>query len=241
LIEEQAVRDCDPAQAPMARVCARLEAAGIDLGSCRALEFFARKGDWHTMTYAPKVAALDAWEIDVGCEAALRENLPHARIRIGDSFDFAARREFASQFDLIVYDNPQMFFGSVDQYCEHFEALGTLPNLMKHQGVVVLNVNRKPFGYDKWPKWETKRKRFYGCPDTTQLSSEFIMSFYENYFDSRALKTRIAFLEPRHRAHLDYFVACLEKEDPSAFRQNRMLERLQGRPNLADDGADIGR
>jgi hypothetical protein len=217
---------------PMARVCARLEAAGIDLGSCRALEFFAREGDWHTTTYASKVAELDAWEIDPSCEAALRKNLPDACIRIGDSFEFATQREFASQFDLIVYDNPQMFFGSCNQYCEHFEALSTLPNLMKPQAAVVFNVNRKPFDYDKWPRWQARRRQFYECPDAAQLTPEFVMDFYGWHFNRLGLTTRLAFLEPRHLSHVDYFFARLEKKGTAGIRASRAPERLQGRPDF---------
>lgn len=239
--EQAAVRGHGRGQAPMARVCARLEAAGIDLGSCRALEFFAREGDWHTMTYACRVAELDAWEIDPNREAALRKNLPHAHIRIGDSFELAAQREFAAQFDLIVYDNPQMFFGYLDQYCEHFEALGTLLNLMKAQGVVVFNVNMKPFDYNKWPRWQAKRNQFYECWDTQKLTQKFIMGFYKRYFERLGLRVRHAFLEPRHQSHLDYFVACLENKGSLPSLLNGAPERLQGRPSFSDDGADIGR
>ena len=33
----------------------------IYLSNRRALEFFARKGDWHTLGYCSKVKSLDAW------------------------------------------------------------------------------------------------------------------------------------------------------------------------------------
>ena len=199
------------AQQPMVRVCARLQALGTDLGACHALEFFARAGDWHTMTYAPKVARLDAWEIDPGFEAALRANLPRARIRIADSFDLARRREFAGQFDSVVYDNPQMFFGKDGQYCEHFEAIDTLSALLRPRGVTIFNVNIVPFDYDLWERWRTRRNEFYRLSDASHLEETFVLDFYRRHLQERGITTRNAFLEPRYKSPIHYFVALLER------------------------------
>src|ERR1700730_11138368 len=92
-------------QAPMKRVCERLKLLGHNLSGLRALEFFAREGDWQTIGYAKEVAVLDAWEIDSKYERTLRNNLPQARIQIGNSFELAQQREFKGAFDFIVYDN----------------------------------------------------------------------------------------------------------------------------------------
>ena len=198
-------------QQPMRRVCARLAERGVELGSCRALEFFAREGDWQTVSYADKVARLDAWEIDSSFEPALRRNLPRAAVRIGDSFALSRLPEFAGQFDFIVYDNPQMTFGDRNQYCEHFEALETLPRLMQERAVAIFNVNREPFNYELFPQWQKRRNRFYQRTDTAKLDDGSLLAFYAAYFAARRLTTRDAFIEPRHEAHAAYFVAVLMK------------------------------
>lgn len=205
-----------PAQQPMARVCTHLETLGIDLGSCRALEFFAREGDWHTTVYASKVARLDAWEIDAGFEEALRRNLPGAYIRIGDSFALAERPEFAGTFDLVVYDNPQKFFGRDDRYCEHFEAIDTLRNLMRPQGIVILNVNMAPFDYDAAVRWQKRRNEFYQVEDTVKLEEKFVLDFYRRHFRSQRMTTCHAFIEPRYNSPIQYFTAVLEKDAAGA-------------------------
>jgi len=53
----------------------------------RALEIFAREGDWQTQAYADKVKSLEAWEINPAFESALRKNLPGAKILITDSIE----------------------------------------------------------------------------------------------------------------------------------------------------------
>jgi hypothetical protein len=196
----------------MRRVCARLSALGIDLASRDALEFFAREGDWQTVSYAREVARLDVWEIDPGFESALRENLPRARVRIGNSFELAAEEEFAGQFDFIVFDNPQGIFGEKDRYCEHFEALETVPRLMKPEAVVIFNVNREPFDYERFPAWQLRRNRFYARDQTSRLDEGFLMDFYRRYFEARGIEVRQAFIEPRHDRYLVYFVAALVKQ-----------------------------
>lgn len=198
-------------QQPMRRVCARLSSLGVDLASFNALEFFAREGNWHTLSYAPCVATLDAWEIDPDCEAALRHNLPNARVRIGNSFEFSRLPEFRAQFDLIVYDNPQVTFGAKGQYCEHFEALETLPILMKPRAVTIFNINREPFDYDSFPDWQRRRRAFYHCAESSYLADPFFKSFYADYFHKLNILVEDVFIQTRHEHQLAYFVAILQK------------------------------
>ena len=54
----------------------------VDTSGMCALEFFARKGDWHTTDYLPFIKTLEAWEIDSAHEAELRVNLPNSKIRL---------------------------------------------------------------------------------------------------------------------------------------------------------------
>ena len=67
-------------QKPMREVVEQLEANfGFPLSEADALELFAREGDWQTVSYAPHVKTLEAWEINPQFREALKRNLPHAR------------------------------------------------------------------------------------------------------------------------------------------------------------------
>jgi hypothetical protein len=198
-------------QAPMKRVCIRLKSLGFDLSKLRGLEFFAREGDWQTISYAQEIAELDAWEIDPKFEQTLRANLPRARVRIGNSFDLATQKEYARAFDFIVYDNPQGFFGDKNQYCEHFEALETINPLIGSEAIIIFNINREPFNYDNLPDWRLRREQFYRRADTSLLDEDFLLSFYRDYFQARRLELREVFIEPRHENYLAYFVAAVAK------------------------------
>lgn len=200
-------------QVPMKRVCTRLKSLGFDLSKLRGLEFFAREGDWQTVSYALEIAELDAWEIDPKFEQALRVNLPQAHIRIGNSFELARKKECAGAFDFIVYDNPQGFFGDSKQYCEHFEALETTGLLARPESIVIFNVNRRPFNYDNFPEWRRRREGFYNRENTSLLEEAFLLDFYRAYFQGRGFNLREAFIEPRHENYLVYFVAALTKRE----------------------------
>ncbi|MFZ5807250.1 MAG: hypothetical protein ACOY3I_08605 [Verrucomicrobiota bacterium] len=196
-------------QAPMRGVCQKLQDMDIDMTHFRALEFFAREGDWQTVSYAGKVASLDAWEINPECEVALKRNLPNAKIRIGDSYEFAKLPEFAHQFDFIVFDNPQLTFGKKNEYCEHFEALEMIPFLLKNRGIVVFNVNTSPYDYEKHPEWQRRRKTFYKTDATEKLSLDFLEKFYAQYFRAKNFRPEFIFFEPRHEGMVYYCIAEL--------------------------------
>jgi hypothetical protein len=196
-------------QAPMRRVCERLGREGITLDTLDALEFYAREGDWQAAGYAPWVRSVEAWEIDPRCEPALRRNLPGARIRIGDSYAMAREPGNSGGFDFIVLDNPQGVFGPQGHWCEHFEALELVPQLLRTPGVVICNVNTAPYDYDQHPAWRARREAFYGIPTTERLEAEFVEGFYRRWWAARGLDTAGFFLEPRHEPMLWYAVMQL--------------------------------
>ena len=196
----------------MKRLCNRLEEKGIDLRAMHALEFFAREGDWQTVAYANKVRSLDAWEINPDFKANLERNLPSAHIVIGNSFDLAKKPENRKRFDFIVFDNPQELFGPGECYCEHFEALELVPVLMSKKSVVVFNVNKKPFDYEKYPKWRASRERFYCTSKTEKMDASFLLDFYKRLFLAKGLETIFSFEEKRNREYLSYLVLILERK-----------------------------
>ena len=149
-----------------------------DMRPWNALEFFAREGDWQTLTYANRVAELSAWEIDSTFETNLRKNLPQAKIEIGNSFELAKKSQFFHSFDFVVLDNPQNTYGSDHEYCEHFEAIGAALPLMKDTARLVFNVNLCPYNLSQHPKWSLRRNTFYGLSSTEKLDAPWVQDFY---------------------------------------------------------------
>lgn len=174
-----------------------LENKGIKLEQLKALEVFGRGGDWHTKKYADKVHSLEVWEIDSGWKDQLRKNLPNAAIKIHDSIKHLQDNDNLDHFDFIVIDNPQILFGPTynDEpvYCEHFEVLQQIGKLIDDESVVIFNVNLKPYNYEKFPKWEKRRKQFYGNVDTSNLDIDFLSDFYTKFFTKLNLKTSFNF------------------------------------------------
>jgi hypothetical protein len=197
----------------MRRVCDELVARGFDLSRARALEFFAREGDWQASAYAGRVATLEAWEVDASREERLRANLPGATVRIVDSILFAARAENRGRFDLVVFDNPQGCFGPGGRYCEHFDALDASFGLLADRAVVVFNVNRAPFDFARFPAWQARRADFYGVPETGRLRVEFLLGFYRELFERRGYGSPFGFEVPRNADYLSYLVYLLERRD----------------------------
>ena len=191
----------------MKSLCIRLEKMGEPLKDYRALEFFARAGDWQTAEYFSKVKHLCAWEIDPEFEIDLIRNLPGADIRIGDSYMLGREECYQNKFGFVVFDNPQNIFNG---HCEHFEALPLLPHLMAERGVVIFNVNRCPFNYEQNPEWKKRREEYYGR-DAHKVDVGFFIDFYTRKFSDMGLNVYISFEAKRNKEYLSYLVFGLER------------------------------
>jgi hypothetical protein len=194
----------------MERLCERLEEEGIDLSTMYGLEFFAREGNWHTVDYAKKIKELHAWEMNPQFRQGLERNLPFADIVIGDSFQLARMPEHAGMFNFIVFDNPQGLFGQDDCYCEHFEALDLVSQLMSDTGVVIFLVNKNPYDYEKHSEWKAAREGFYGISDTDKIDVSFLVDWYEEFFSGMGLRTVFSFEEKRND-YISYLVFSLAR------------------------------
>jgi hypothetical protein len=188
----------------MSLIMNQLNRMGINISSLKALEFFARKGNWHTLSYANKVNSIAAWEIDSKFENDLIKNIPYSSIRIGNSFELAKESKYSNSFDLIVFDNPQGVYG---EYCEHFECLNLISNLIsKTGGVVIFNINKNPFNYDTDSIWAKKRNKFYSLHDASNLDVDFLLNFYRDKFKDLGFKTIFSFEQKRNEEYLSYLV-----------------------------------
>lgn len=189
----------------MAKICARLKSEGVDMCQFSALDFFAREGDWQTIVYAREVGSLEAWEINPEYMPGLQRNLPKATLRIVDSYAYGSQTE--AHFDFVVLDNPQATFGPENRYCEHFQALPVALHLLNPGAFLIFNLNWAPFNFEAHPEWRRRRAEFYGVSDTAILSVEdFLLPFYQRYFEVRGFRVLQAFVQPRNDEYLAYAV-----------------------------------
>jgi hypothetical protein len=192
-------------------ICERLEKQGVCLSEFRALEMFAREGNWQTLSYVNKVKSIEAWEIDPKFEQGLKKNLPTAKIRIADSHKEAKNNRNFSKYDFIVIDNPQGCYGQIDTYCEHFDAIIHIPNLIDYRGIVIFNINKEPFDFDRQIVWQKRRSEFYRINDTRKISISFLLRYYESFFLEFGYCTEFCFDVPRNDFihYLVYFIRPL--------------------------------
>ena len=191
----------------MFRICNKLLKKGQNLNSFTGLEFFAREGDWQTKSFAKFIKILHAWEINPVFKDKLSLNHPNAIIRIGDSFEFAKEIQYKAKFDFIVFDNPQSIYNN---YCEHFEALENVSFLLKDSGIVIFNINKKPFNYSKESLWAKRRNNYYKT-EASNLESEFLLRFYSKLFNNMGFDINEIFEEKRNNDYLSYIILILNK------------------------------
>ena len=175
---------------------------GTDISSLKALEFFPRKGNWHTQSYANKVNCIEVCEIKAKFSNDLIVNIPQSSIRIRSSFEIVKEFQYSNFFNLIVFDNLQGVFG---KYCEHFECLKLTPVLiLQSGGLVIFNINKTPFNYDKDSIWAKKRSKYYDTTDASKLDANFLLNFYEDKFESLGFRTVFSFEQQRNKEYLSY-------------------------------------
>ena len=202
------------------KVFSELEKRGITLEKLNTLEMFARDGTWQTTFYANKVKTLEVWEVDPIWEKDLEKNLPKAKIRILDSIKNIQTNEKISKFDLVMIDNPMNIYGDKNKdlknmYCEHFDVIKNIYKIINKESIIIFNVNRHPFDYEKFPIWKNRRDKFYRNKDTGDLTQDFLFNFYEKLFKKINLRTLFRFSIDRElnnrKDTVYYFVYKLEK------------------------------
>ena len=191
----------------------------IDVSELNALEIFGRAGDWHTTVYTNKIKSLQVWEIDKKWEKSLKKNLPNAKIKILDSIKTIVENLEPSKFDLIIIDNPMTTFGTKKEpnlYCEHFDFIKNIGNIIDKEAIIIFNINKNPFDYDKFPEWKKCREKFYERKRTAKLGIRFLIKFYKKLFLKIGYKTVFQKIFKRHE-YSDYFVFFLRKNQIVKF------------------------
>ena len=186
----------------------------VDVSKLDALEMFGRAGDWHTTAYKNKIKSLQVWEIDKEWKNSLEKNLPNAKIKILDSIKTIVKNLEPSKFDLIVIDNPMNTFGTKkepNQYCEHFDFIKNIGNIIDKKAIIIFNINKNPYNYDKFPEWKKRRNNFYERKRTSKISQRFLIKFYKNLFLKIGYETVFQKIFKRNENYLDYFVVSLRK------------------------------
>lgn len=202
-------------------LCQDLIKSGFDLSCKDALEVFGRKGDWHTVDYADGIRSLEVWEIDSEHNTDLRRNLPNAVVKNVDSIQFSREPQNVGRFDFVVIDNPQALYGPNNEYCEHFDVLESGCAMLRPGGVLVFNVNIRPYDFEKHPEWKRRREEFYGKPDTASLSLEELLEFYGDLF-ARWRKHVISARHYRRNDFLHYLIFRFEGDVTTAPERNQM-------------------
>jgi hypothetical protein len=160
---------------PTQRLFRELSQRGVRTHQLRALEVFGGTGDRHTIDYVGKVARLDVWELDPRRSAALRRNLPTARILNTDSFEEV--RSTSERYDLVVVDNTITPYGA--GRVEHFDLFPAIFRIVRDPGVLVLNVCPHVL-----PEWrhdallKSRRASFYATDDPLDVPVSRMVDTY---------------------------------------------------------------
>jgi len=164
---------------------------GVNFKNSSCLEIFGRDGTWHVSIFSKLVKSLEIWEVDQKWESDLKKNFPNSKIKIIDSIKTIKNNSDLPKIDLLLIDNPMNVYENSNgvKYCEHFDVIKEIYKFCKKEILVIFNVNRHPFDYNKNPEWKKFRESFYKNSKTDDLSLEFLQEFYQELFESIGLKT----------------------------------------------------
>jgi hypothetical protein len=202
----------------MQRVLRELERRGVRLGGLSALELFAHSGFLHSKDYLPRVARLEAWELDPGQEAALRRNLPGAEVKITDSYEEI--KKTPRVYGLILLDAPDCVYGDRDQYCEHFLMLPEVFRVAEDSTVLVMNVMPGTRSGTANGRLFTEahlehRRRFYRTDHPEKLALADMLPVYREQVDAHGFELEWHFSLPRTRDERLHYLVLKVKRRPA--------------------------
>lgn len=179
------------------------------LEEARALELFAREGDWQTIVYAPHVKSLEVWEINPRCYEGLRRNLPNAEIKITDTWKEIKKTQ--KKYDLVVADCPQATYGENDEHCEHFGLLPDIFRIANDGCVIILNVNITPYDLDRQPSWKERREEYYKTHRPEKLAFDAVIRHYKRICQENNVSMKWYLFQQRYTGFLYYFVMQIQR------------------------------
>jgi len=197
----------------------------IDLENCRAIEIFGGEGI-NDSIFSKNVKYFEIWEIDSSLELELIKNIPNGEIKFCDSIKTLNEKDNFGFFNLILIDNPMSVFGKQLEYCEHFDVIKNISKLIDKEAIVIFLVNKKPFfkkNQQKNTNWKKRRRLFYGNLNETDLSTKFLLSFYEELFRNIGFDTVFSKNIPRHTPHLDYLIFKLKRQN---LNKNNIIKHI---------------
>jgi len=200
---------------PIDLIIQKLKSYGFEFVQAHVLDIFAGEGDWQTIYYADKVKSLEAWEINSSYKSGLVKNIPKAKVKITDSVKECDKKKYFGQFDLIMIDNPQNCYGINKIYAEHFDVIPKIAKLLKPKGgVLIFNINREPFDFHQFSKWEKRRQVYYSRKHTEKISHRWLENFYKKLFLQFGYQTiwhfKVSRRDFEHHDYLYYYVYYLK-------------------------------
>jgi hypothetical protein len=184
---------------PMGLILRKLRKRGVDTRELRALEIFANSGDSHVKDYAPRVSALEMWEIDFRYEPILKQNFPQARVKIVDSYEEI--RKTPNKYELIVVDNGTSIYGG---HCEHFDLFPDVFRVASDSSVLILNVipevndaALKEYPYLFHEAHLAERQKFYQSSHPAKVSIDEMLIVYMELIEKSGFILQWHFVQKR--------------------------------------------
>ena len=102
-------------------------------------------------------------------------------------------------------DNP---LGCYGKYCENFEIIFNVHNLLANDSVLLVNIVPRPYGGDHGiPKdWDNKRREFYNLKNSNDIDFPTILETYTNILNNNGMViTDYEYICREYADGLDYF------------------------------------
>jgi len=186
----------------------------FNIGTMKCLELFARTGEWHTQTLFKDSKDITLLELDGKYEDKLRSNFPDANIHITDSVDWTTRilanNKTHQSYDLVSIDNPLGIYG---KYCENFEVINHVNNLLADESVLLINIVPQKYGRWEAGVWQNIRNKFYGLqPFEHRVTFEKVIATYKEILSKQGLEVEdYEYICREYADDLDYFYyLCLK-------------------------------
>jgi len=176
----------------------------------KCIELFARKGDWHTKELFKDSKDITLLEVDKNYLEDLKSNFPHAEIYQTDSVDWTSKIK-SKKYDIVSIDNP---LGCYGKYCENFEIIHNIHNLLANDSVLLVNIVPRPYdtGFGIPLDWDTRRCRFYNVVNSNNLDFKTILKTYTDILNSNGIEVKdYEYICREYANGLDYFYyLCLK-------------------------------